>query len=147
MRFVPNLPPLPNAARRIIIASLAISLGLTLGACSSSRTAQYQNPSWAGANPPVPAPNRQAAYEPAPGDPIKDAPIEPTRRPNALPDDPSEPFSPNYGGPRTRPPVQVSDAAPSAHDPEPDRQQTAHRPAEASRAYFRRVTTTTAAAD
>jgi hypothetical protein len=145
MRFVPVLLPLPNAARRIIIASLAIGLGLTLGACSSSRTAQYQNPSWAGANPPVPGPNRQAAYEASPDDPIKDAPIEPARRPNAVPDDPSEPFSPNYGGSRSRPPVQVSDATPSAHDPEPDQQQSVLRPAEASRAYFRRVTTTAAA--
>jgi hypothetical protein len=145
MRFVPVMPPLPSPARRILVASVAIGLGLMLGACSSSRTAQYQNPSWAGAQPPVPAPNRQAAYEPAPGDPIKEPPIEPVRRPNAMPDDPTEPFSPNYGGPRTRPPVQVSDAATSAHDPEPDRQPATRRPEEASRAYFRRVTTTAAA--
>ena len=73
--------------------------------------------------------------------PIKDAPVEPRR--NAVPDDPREPYSPNYGGPRDRPPVKVSDA-PEARDPEPDRQ-VVHRLPAASRAYFRKVTATASA--
>jgi hypothetical protein len=137
--------PQPVVLRRIAVAPIVLGLGLSLGGCSASRTASYQAPSWVHAAPPVPAPARQAAYEPAPGDPIRDAPIEPARRPTAAPDDPNEPFSPNYGGARTRPPVRVSDAVSTARDPEPDQRPAVRRLPDASRAYFRR--TTTAAAD
>jgi hypothetical protein len=146
MRFVPVLLRPGSVARQLSVAFVALGLGLTLTACSSSRTAQTDVPAWVGANPPVPVPSRQAAYEPAPGDPIKDVPIEPGHRPNSAPDDPSEPYSPNYGGARTQPLAKVSDFDVPAKDPEPTSRRTAPREAEAARAYIRR-TTTTAAAD
>lgn len=147
MRHVPISPSLQIAARKFALASLVIGIGLALGACSSARETASQSPAWATAQAAAAAPQRQAAYEPAAGDPIKDAPIEPRRSPNTVPDDPNEPFSPNYGGPRDRPPVHVSDATPTAHDPEPepDGRQTVMRLPDKSRAYFRRVTTTAAA--
>jgi hypothetical protein len=149
MRFHSSIPSLPKAARRILFAAVAVGLGSTLGGCSSSRTAQYQPPAWVAANPPAPVPGRQVAYEPEPGDPIKEPPFEPVRRPTAIPDDPSEPFSPNYGGPRTRPPVRVSDVDVDSQDPEPARRPAKRQASDASRAYFRRAApaATTAAAD
>ena len=132
-------------ARRIAVASVVIGLGMALGACSSSRHAQYQQASWAGATPPAPVPRQQqSAYVAEPGDPIKEPPVEPQMRPNAAPDDPNEPFSPNYGGQRTRPPVHVSDAAPVVRN-EDDQKPAEHRIPDASRAYFKRVTTTASA--
>jgi hypothetical protein len=144
MRSVSNylLPPL--RAHRIAAMSLIAAIGLALGACSTARP-QYQNPAWAGAQPPVPVPQKQAAYEAEAGDPIKDAPLEPARRPAAMPDDPSEPFSPNYGGPRSRPPVRISDAVPEAHDPEPQRPNASRRRATSSDAYFRKAAATASA--
>ena len=134
---------LPLAARRFALASIAIGLGLVLSGCSSARNTQPA--SWAGANPPVPAPNQQPnAYVAEAGDPIKDPPVEPGKRPNTAPDDPNEPYSPNYGGARSRPPVHVSDAAPvdrSADEPA----SRASRLPDASRSYFRRATTTASA--
>lgn len=145
MSFVSNLPSQPSAARKIAVIAVAIALGLALGGCSSDREARNQGPAWANAEPPVPAPQRQATYAPEPGDPIKEAPIEPMRSPNAVPDDPSEPFSPNYGGPRTRPPVKVGESAPAAREPEPDQHSVVMRLPQPSRAYFRRITTTASA--
>lgn len=145
MRFVYSNPSLPRAARSSAVAALVVVAGVALCACSSANQAQYQNPAWAGAQPPVPAPQRQAAYEAAPGDPIKDAPIEPRRTPGAQPDDPNEPFSPNYGGARKMPKVTVSDATSDARDPEPDQQAASMRLPAPSRAYFKKVTTTAAA--
>lgn len=135
-----------SAVCRIVAASTIVALGLALSACSSSRQTQNQPTSWVGANPPVPTPvQQQSAYIAEPGDPIKEPPVEPRSRPNAAPDDPNEPFSPNYGGARTRAPVRVSDATSTAKDnDEPARAVMRHLP-DASRAYFRR--TTTAAAD
>jgi hypothetical protein len=47
-------------------------------------------------------PGQRAAevYKAEAGDPIKEPPVEPTSR-RAEPDDPSEPFSPNYGRSRS----------------------------------------------
>jgi hypothetical protein len=144
MRVAAYLTALPKVARFAALTSIAIGLGITLGGCSSAR--QNQQASWVGANPPVPAPSpQQSAYVAEPGDPIKEPPVEPGKRPNAAPDDPAEPYSPNYGGPRNRPPVQVSDAAPGARDPEPQGPQQRRIP-DASRAYFKR-TMATASAD
>ena len=145
MRLVLSNPSLPRAARTTAVAVLVVAAGVALGACSSVNQAQYQNAAYAGAQPPVPAPSKQAAYEAAPGDPIKDAPIEPRRAPAAQPDDPNEPFSPNYGGERKLPKVTVSDATSEARDPEPDQQPATMRLAPPSRAYFKKVTTTAAA--
>lgn len=119
------LPPLVAAARAVVVPAAIVALSLTVGACSSARERTYQSAAWAGAQPPVPAPQtrEQQVYEAAPGDPIKDAPVEPRQgAPGQLPDDPREPYSPNYGGPRDRPLVRVGEA-PDAVDPEPDRRQ------------------------
>jgi hypothetical protein len=145
MRFVSCPPSLPRAARHSAVAGLVIALGMSLAACSSANQAQNQNAAYAGAQPPVPAPSRQAAYEPAAGDPIKDAPIEPRRAPIAQPDDPNEPFSPNYGGQRTTPKAVVSDYEVKTHDPEPDQQPASMRLPAPSRAYFKTVTATASA--
>lgn len=150
MRIVTSSSPRPPAARKLVVASLIAALGLGLSACSAARQTA-EGPAWAGAQPPVPAPQRQAAYEPDPNDPIKDAPIEP-RRAQPAPDDPSEPFSPNYGGARVRPPVKVSqgDGEPETRPSLPGGATSPASASSASRAYFRKaapVTTTTAAAD
>lgn len=139
MRLAMFRPSLPSAASRSVILFAAVIATAGLAACSSTRQAGYQDPAYAG-NPQM-AQARQPAYEADPNDPIKDAPVEPRR--NAVPDDPREPYSPNYGGPRDRPPVKVSDA-PEARDLEPDRQ-VVHRLPAASRAYFRKVTATASA--
>jgi hypothetical protein len=60
----------------------------------------------------------QAGYTPEPGDPIKQAPVEPLRRGTAEPDDPTEPFSRNYGTVR-----------PGAPRPAPARVSSLERPA------------------
>jgi uncharacterized membrane protein len=144
MRLVLISPSLPRAARTSAVAAV-VAIGVALGACSSANQAQYQNAAYAGVQPQVPAPAKQAAYEAAPGDPIKDAPIEPRRAPGAQPDDPNEPFSPNYGGQRSTPKVTVSDYEVKTHDPEPDQQPASMRLPAPSRAYFKKVTTTAAA--
>ncbi len=145
MRLVFANPSLPRAARTLVVAALVASLAISVAACSSANQAQYQNPAWAGAQPPVPAPQKQATYEAAPGDPIKDAPIEPRRAPGVQADDPNEPFSPNYGGARNRPTVRVSDTTPEARDPEPDQKSASMRLPAPARAYFKKVTTTASA--
>ena len=145
MRPVFCPPLLPAAARPAVVASIVAIVALSLAACSSAHQASYQDASWAGAQPSAPMPQRQTAYEPQAGDPIQEAPIEPQGRPQPMPDDPNEPFSPNYGGPRPRPPVQLSGAVPSPHDPQPDAQPVSYPLPEPSRAYFRRVTTTASA--
>lgn len=143
MRVVAYLAALPKVARFAALASIAIGLGVTLGGCSSAR--QNEQAGWANANPPVPAPSaRQSAYVAEPGDPIKEPPVEPDKRPNIAPDDPAEPYSPNYGGPRSRSPVRVSDAASRDRDPEPQLPQQRRIP-DASRAYFKRAMATASA--
>lgn len=143
MRFVMCSPMLRGAASRLALASIAVGLGLVLSGCSSARNTPPA--SWAGANPPVPAPNNpQNTYVAEAGDPIKDPPVEPGKQGNTAPDDPNEPYSPNYGGARSRPPVHVSDAAPvdrSADEPVSP----ASRLPDGSRSYFRRATTTASA--
>lgn len=145
MRLVFSSPSRPRVARAAVVAALAIALGTSLAGCSSANHARDQNPAWASVQPPVPAPQKQAAYEAAPGDPIKDAPIEPRRAPAAQPDDPAEPFSPNYGGQRSTPKAVVSDYEVKSHDPEPDQPPASMRLPAPSRAYFKKVTTTAAA--
>ena len=97
--------PAPACAR---IAFIAVSLATATvtGGCSSSRTEATTSRQWVGAAPaPIPAPRVAEVYKAEPGDPIKDAPVEPATR-RAEPDDPSEPFSPNYGrGKLTTPPT------------------------------------------
>jgi hypothetical protein len=81
------------------VSILAASLAISAGGCSNSRTAEAPQRQWVGAAPaPIPTQNQRIAeaYKAEPGDPIKEAPVEPATR-RAEPDDPSEPFSPNYG--------------------------------------------------
>jgi hypothetical protein len=143
MRFVNCSPMLRVAASRLVLASIAMGLGLILSGCSSARNTPPA--SWAGANPPVPAPaNQQSAYVAEAGDPIKDAPVEPGKQGNTTPDDPTEPYSPNYGGARNRPPVHVSDAAPIDRSADEPTSPVSRLP-DGSRSYFRRATTTASA--
>ncbi len=143
MRAVAYLAALPKVARFAALASIVAGLGVTLGGCSTAR--QNEQASWANANPPVPAPSaRQSAYVAEPGDPIKEPPVEPGQRPNTAPDDPAEPYSPNYGGPRNRSPVRVSDATSRDRDPEPQLPQQRRIP-DASRTYFKRAMATASA--
>jgi hypothetical protein len=104
--------------RGIAGAGVAALLLLATG-CSSHQAATDQ--SYAGASQ-VPAPTQRVAardaYVPEPGDPIKQAPVEPVSRRQVEPDDPTEPFSPNYGKvkPGERAPaasgrVRISDAS------------------------------------
>ncbi len=121
---------------RLAPALLIVTVALSLGACSNSRYANHQPPTWAGAvSTPVPSSAvANSRYEPEAGDPIKDAPVEPLRRRQVEPDDPSEPFSPNYGGPANLTATRRADVEPT---PVPTAASTIIVP-DASRAYFRR---------
>jgi hypothetical protein len=83
---------------RVAACAFAVVFAGSLGGCSSSRTTAEAPRAWVGA-PPAPIPGQQVAeaYKPEPGDPIKDAPVEPLRHGRVERDDPTEPFSPNYG--------------------------------------------------
>jgi hypothetical protein len=81
-------------------ATVCAVIAALVGGCANSRTAERAEVvqrQWVGA-PPAPIPGQQAAeaYKAEAGDPIKDPPVEPVTR-RAEQDDPSEPFSPNYG--------------------------------------------------
>ena len=92
-----SLPPHVRAA----LTATCIAAAALAGGCSSARTADTTHRQWVGAVPaPVPGQLVAEAYKPEPGDPIKEAPVEPASR-RAEPDDPSEPFSPNYGRTKT----------------------------------------------
>jgi hypothetical protein len=92
-----------SAFPRVRVALLAVGLAAATfaGGCSNSRTTETPQRQWVGATP-APIPDQGSgkrvaeAYKAEPGDPIKEAPVEPATR-RAEPDDPSEPFSPNYG--------------------------------------------------
>jgi hypothetical protein len=89
-----------NLARphiRAALTAVCITAAAMTGGCSSTRTAETPQRQWVGAAPaPIPGTRVSEAYKPEPGDPIKEAPVEPATR-RAEPDDPNEPFSPNYG--------------------------------------------------
>jgi hypothetical protein len=92
------MPFLAIPPRGIARAAAIAALSLVAAACSSNQAANTQG--YAGATQ-VPAPPQRVAardaYVPEPGDPIKQAPVEPVSRRSNEPDDPTEPFSPNYG--------------------------------------------------
>jgi hypothetical protein len=85
---------------RVVLSVACVVTASLAGGCSSSRTPETTSRQWVGAVPaPIPGNSGQRvaeAYKAEPGDPIKEAPVEPATR-RAEPDDPSEPFSPNYG--------------------------------------------------
>jgi hypothetical protein len=85
---------------RVVFTVACVATAALAGGCSSSRTPETTSRQWVGAVPaPIPGNSGQRvaeAYKAEPGDPIKEAPVEPATR-RAEPDDPSEPFSPNYG--------------------------------------------------
>jgi hypothetical protein len=108
--------------RRFTLTVACLVAAALTGGCSSTRTAEAPPArQWVGA-PPAPIPGQLArpgqqseAYQPEPGDPIKEAPVEPATR-RSGPDDPSEPFSPNYGRSPAKHPIapgraHVADAA------------------------------------
>jgi hypothetical protein len=83
---------------RVAACAFAVVFAGSFGGCSSGQTTTQAPRAWVGA-PPAPIPGQQVAeaYKPEPGDPIKDAPVEPLRHGRIERDDPTEPFSPNYG--------------------------------------------------
>jgi hypothetical protein len=89
------------APGRVAAAAVCVLAACLIGGCANSRTAEVTQRQWVGA-PPAPIPGQNPgqrvaeAYKAEPGDPIKEAPVEPATR-RAEHDDPSEPFSPNYG--------------------------------------------------
>jgi hypothetical protein len=101
MRFDKSAHP----RARVALMAVSLAAAALAGGCSNARTAEAPQRQWVGAAPaPIPSQNSgqrvAEAYKAEPGDPIKEAPVEPATR-RAEPDDPSEPFSPNYG--RTKP--------------------------------------------
>ena len=80
---------------RVALTAVCVAVSALAGGCSSTRTAEAPQRQWVGAAP-VPGQRVAEAYKAEPGDPIKEAPVEPATR-GAEPDDPNEPFSPNYG--------------------------------------------------
>jgi hypothetical protein len=101
---------------RLALTVTGVVASLLAGGCSSTRTAEAPTRYWAGA-PPAPIPGQgqrtTEVYKAEPGDPIKEAPVEPAGR-RAEPDDPNEPFSPNYG--RGRPIEAVRNRVANASD-------------------------------
>lgn len=93
LRIAKSLPPPFRAA----LTATCIAAATIAGGCSSSKTAETTHRQWVGAVPaPIPGQRVAEGYKAEPGDPIKEAPVEPASR-RAEADDPSEPFSPNYG--------------------------------------------------
>jgi hypothetical protein len=93
--------PYPRAAFIV----LGIATATLAGGCSNARTAETPQRQWVGAGSgqghnQVQGQHVAEAYKPEPGDPIKEAPVEPASR-RAEPDDPTQPFSPNYGSPNS----------------------------------------------
>ncbi len=109
-----NMPAHPQV--RVALVAFGVAAASLIGGCSNSRTTEAPHRQWVGAVP-APIPGQSAgqrmaeAYKPEPGDPIKEAPVEPATR-RAEPDDPSEPFSPNYG----RKPAPTRDRVANASD-------------------------------
>jgi hypothetical protein len=88
---------------RVALTVACVAASAIAGGCSSTRTAEAPQRQWVGAAPaPIPGQRVVEAYKAEPGDPIKEAPVEPATR-RAEPDDPNEPFSPNYGRSNTAP--------------------------------------------
>jgi len=93
------------AVRAVILAALVPAMG-TAG-CAT--TTAYNQPSWVAGGPP-PAPRVDAetviakAKEQTPATEEDGLPsqLPPRTAARALPDDPSQPWSPNYGGPATK---------------------------------------------
>ena len=86
------------APRQAIACRVGVAVLSLLVAGCSSKQASYDPPTWVAGPRQPPAPVvAQTDYRPEPGDPIKEAPLEPLRRRAPEPDDPSEPFSRNYG--------------------------------------------------
>jgi hypothetical protein len=88
-----DVPAHPHV--RVALMAFSLTAAVFAGGCSNSRTAEAPQRQWVGAAP-AREPRIVDAYTPEPGDPIKEAPVEPATR-RVEPDDPSEPFSPNYG--------------------------------------------------
>ena len=100
-------------AARVCVIGLA---GVVLGGCATNREPSYvQGPVMAA--PASKSAHNQAAEVEEDGMPAQVAPS--ARRP-PLPDDPSEPWSPNYGGP--------AEAKPAPGTPEPPPQRSNRRP-------------------
>jgi len=108
----------PSRPHRGLALGVAVA-ALSLLAAGCSTTNQAYEQSHVGAPQSAP-PQRVAArdvYTPEPGDPIKQAPVEPVARRQVEPDDPTEPFSRNYGSVRPGAPraapgrVRISDAS------------------------------------
>ena len=119
-----SIGPRKQFARSMIPACSL--LALICGGCSSTQPASQPNwyatdrPYWVSARPqsqatPAPIPAQKAEVE----DDGREAQLPPPRRIRQEPDDPSEPYSRNYG---TRPPVRKADVStrPSAPAPIPD---------------------------
>lgn len=96
--------PAPARAVRPIGIPLALSLALAIAGCAADQPT-YRQGSWLGGAPP-PAP--RVAME----DDGQPAQTPPLRRSRPEPDDPREPFSPNYGPPPL-PGEQVSPTPPA----------------------------------
>ena len=93
----PRIARFSSSQVRIALTATCITVSTIAGGCSNTRSADTTHRQWVSAVPaPVPDQRVAEAYKPEAGDPIKEAPVEPASR-RAEPDDPSEPFSPNYG--------------------------------------------------
>lgn len=96
MRLVAKTARPSIAAGRVAICAVAL-----LATGCSSRQASYEPPTWSVAGPrQVPDKVAQSDYKAEPGDPIKEAPVEPVRHSQPEVDDPTEPWSRNYGSVR-----------------------------------------------
>jgi hypothetical protein len=98
---------LPSRARKLRVSAALLLVAAALGGCSSTRSTATADASWPGSTDPY-----RVAYEPPPPkvemeDDGMEAQVPPLKRERTEPDDPSEPFSRNYG---TVPPVRRAEA-------------------------------------
>lgn len=100
-----------RSGSRPVVCCFALAAFVGLGGCASTQAPRYSSETTA------PAPRVVAQAAPAVEDDGLPAQTPPPAHIRQLPDDPSEPFSPNYGGGNPA----TLDAAAKAHEPAPAR--------------------------
>jgi len=106
----------PRSPLRVLASPLALVLAVLAAGCSSANSQRASGPQWGVANQQSAA--QTVSRKPDLEDDGMEAQPEPPRRQMVEPDDPSEPFSPNYGRSPGDPPA-VRPSAPTPRPPQP----------------------------
>lgn len=133
----------PKSLSRALPRAGALAIALLGAGCSSKHTQYSSGPLWGMDAPPAQVAQHTARRQPVVEDDGMEAQPEPLRRQMIEPDDPAEPFSPNYGNRPGDPPARRP-AEPQRRGPSPNsgegKVRTAEQPAvpENLPPYFRR---------